>query len=399
MCEARGLNVNLHAFMQSEISFLAHAQVAATIPNLTLGNQVMHQLLAERLTIGVDVATRGGTYRLGDAPGPRLRDRPDAVARAHERWQRDGPYNTIESRAAGVSTIVVGGGIMGAATLCELARAGEDALLLEAGTFGESVDGQVGRDRALPLLEPRGRADGACAPRAAFTSMQPYYTRCGWLFLVDEADAEPARRNREMQLREGRSSDEVDDLQELRRRRAEGVAYALYEPDSGFADPVAATRAYIDAARREGAEAREASPVEAIEPGRGVRVGGRAARGGQRRARGGAVVEEARRTGSGSSCRSRSRASRTSSSTTGGAPSAARDLVAGRPRLHAPDRRRATPRRPRLPEGLRARRSRRATTRRSTTRSRRTCGRACRRRLPGLNGHAARSAAGSACTR
>ncbi|MEP6812610.1 MAG: mandelate racemase/muconate lactonizing enzyme family protein, partial [Actinomycetota bacterium] len=69
LCEAWGLNVNLHAFMQSEISFLAHAQVASTVPNLTHGNQAMHQLLAERLTTGVDVETRNGKYVLNDAPG------------------------------------------------------------------------------------------------------------------------------------------------------------------------------------------------------------------------------------------------------------------------------------------------------------------------------------------
>jgi L-alanine-DL-glutamate epimerase-like enolase superfamily enzyme len=97
MCEAWGLNVNLHAFMQSEISFLAHAQVASTVPNLTTGNQVMHQLLAERLTTGVDVETRGGLYALNDAPGHGFDIDEDAVARGHERWQRDGAYNTIES--------------------------------------------------------------------------------------------------------------------------------------------------------------------------------------------------------------------------------------------------------------------------------------------------------------
>jgi L-alanine-DL-glutamate epimerase-like enolase superfamily enzyme len=97
MCEAWGLNVNLHAFMQSEISFLAHAQVASTVPNLTEGNQTMHQLLAERLTSGVDVETRNGTYVLNDLPGHGFVIDADAVARAHERWERDGPYNTIES--------------------------------------------------------------------------------------------------------------------------------------------------------------------------------------------------------------------------------------------------------------------------------------------------------------
>jgi L-alanine-DL-glutamate epimerase-like enolase superfamily enzyme len=97
LCEAWGLKVNLHAFMQSEISFLAHAQVASTVPNLTNGNQTMHQLLAERLTSGVDIDTPGGKYVLNDAPGHGFEIDEDAVARAQERWQRDGAYNTIES--------------------------------------------------------------------------------------------------------------------------------------------------------------------------------------------------------------------------------------------------------------------------------------------------------------
>jgi L-alanine-DL-glutamate epimerase-like enolase superfamily enzyme len=99
LCEAWGLRLNLHAFMQSEISFLAHAQVAATIPNLTAGNQVMHQLLAERLTTGADVETPGGRFRLGNAPGHGFEIDLDAVGAAHERWQRDGAYATIEVRA------------------------------------------------------------------------------------------------------------------------------------------------------------------------------------------------------------------------------------------------------------------------------------------------------------
>ena len=97
ICAAWGLNVNLHAFMQSEISFLAHAQVAATVPNLTTGNQVMHQLLAERLTRGVDVTTPAGRYRLADGPGHGFELDEDAVGRAHERFLRDGAYDTIEA--------------------------------------------------------------------------------------------------------------------------------------------------------------------------------------------------------------------------------------------------------------------------------------------------------------
>lgn len=100
LCAAWGLNVNLHAFMQSEISFLAHAQVAATIPNLTAGNQVMHQLLAERLTTAVDVEVRAGRFRVPDGPGHGFEIDEDAVARAHERFLRDGPYTTIETGRA-----------------------------------------------------------------------------------------------------------------------------------------------------------------------------------------------------------------------------------------------------------------------------------------------------------
>ena len=83
MCEAWGLNVNLHAFMQSEISFLAHAQVASTVPNLTKGNQAMHQLLAERLTSGVDVET---LRALEDAL---LEFAGSVMVISHDRWFLD----------------------------------------------------------------------------------------------------------------------------------------------------------------------------------------------------------------------------------------------------------------------------------------------------------------------
>ena len=96
LCDAHGLRVNRHAFMESEISFHANAQVASTIPNLTLGNQVMHQLLGERLTLGPAPELAGGRFRPGDTPGHGFELDHDAVGTAHERWRRDGAYNTIE---------------------------------------------------------------------------------------------------------------------------------------------------------------------------------------------------------------------------------------------------------------------------------------------------------------
>ena len=55
----------------------------------------------------------------------------------------------------GAETIVVGGGILGATTLWELAREGMGPLLLEAGRFGEAGTGKsaaiVGRKLAVTL--------------------------------------------------------------------------------------------------------------------------------------------------------------------------------------------------------------------------------------------------------
>ena len=171
-----------------------------------------------------------------------------------------------------MTTIVVGGGIMGACTLYELARAGEDALLLEAGTF---ADAHAGTAKSAAIVRMHYSNPEvvrmAVRSRAAFLG-KPFYTRCGWLFLVDQEHADAAHRNRELQLREGSASDEVDPADFG--VTTDGVAYALFEPDSGFADPVRATRWYVDAARGEGAEAREGTRVEALVPGRGVCVGG-----------------------------------------------------------------------------------------------------------------------------
>jgi L-alanine-DL-glutamate epimerase-like enolase superfamily enzyme len=49
------------------------------------------------LTKGDPPAIPGGRYRLNDLPGHGFELDADAVGVAHERWQRDGAYNTVES--------------------------------------------------------------------------------------------------------------------------------------------------------------------------------------------------------------------------------------------------------------------------------------------------------------
>jgi sarcosine oxidase, subunit beta len=180
---------------------------------------------------------------------------------------------------AGASVIVVGGGILGAATAWELAREGMDVLLLEAGRFG-------GQSTAKSAAIVRCHYTNRQVVRMAVSSREslrrlpllldcePVYERCGWLFLVDGEHAELAARNSLMQEEEGVDSIEVDDIYEyLPGIDPSGVAYALYEPDSGYADPVATTRAYVAAAVRAGARAEEGTRVDSLETG-GVRVGG-----------------------------------------------------------------------------------------------------------------------------
>jgi glycine/D-amino acid oxidase-like deaminating enzyme len=185
---------------------------------------------------------------------------------------------------AGASVIIVGGGILGATTFWELAREDVDVLLLDARSFGGQ---QTAKSAAIVRCHYSSPMVVRMAVRSRETlrrlplllDCEPVYTRTGWLFLVDETAAPIALANAEMQEAEGLDAVDVDDLQDVLPGVDEtGIAYALYEPDSGFADPVATTMAYVEAARRAGGDARESTAVESIEVEggkiRGVRAGG-----------------------------------------------------------------------------------------------------------------------------
>ena len=184
----------------------------------------------------------------------------------------------------GATSIVVGGGIVGAATAWELARAGMDVLLLDAGAFGAQSTAKSAAIVRCHYSNPEV-VRMAVHSRDQFRQLplrldcDPVYTRCGWLFLLDAESAPLALANAEMQEQEGVDLVEVDDLEAyLPGVEESGIAYALYEPDSGFADALAATNAYVDAVRALGGRALPSTPVEALaceaDRVRGVRVGG-----------------------------------------------------------------------------------------------------------------------------
>jgi L-alanine-DL-glutamate epimerase-like enolase superfamily enzyme len=66
----------------------------APLAVVEIGRLMARQLVGR--SVG-DVETRGGRYVLSDASGHGFELDEGAVARAHERWQRDGAFNTIES--------------------------------------------------------------------------------------------------------------------------------------------------------------------------------------------------------------------------------------------------------------------------------------------------------------
>ena len=91
LAEACGIPMNRHACVESAISTFAGLQVMATLPNQTLGSQVMHHLLAEQL-VTTPIEMTGGRVAVPTAPGLGFEIDLDAVARAHERHERRGPY-------------------------------------------------------------------------------------------------------------------------------------------------------------------------------------------------------------------------------------------------------------------------------------------------------------------
>jgi glycine/D-amino acid oxidase-like deaminating enzyme len=182
------------------------------------------------------------------------------------------------------SVIVVGGGIFGAASAWALAHEGVDVLVLDAGRIGGGMTSRSGAIIRCHYSNPEV-VRMAVHSREMYRRLplwlecHPVYHTTGWLFIVDESEAAQAVANVEMQDGEGLDSVDVADIQEvLPGIDPTGIAYAVFEPESGFVDAVPATEAYVEAVRRLGGEAREGARVEAIEVEngkvRGVRVGG-----------------------------------------------------------------------------------------------------------------------------
>jgi muconate cycloisomerase len=93
IAEAAGIPICLHGQSVSSITDLAQHQVGLTIPNLTDGNQIMHQLLVEDLVVAPDLTPQAGKLGPFDGPGLGFELDRDAVGRAAERYRADNRYH------------------------------------------------------------------------------------------------------------------------------------------------------------------------------------------------------------------------------------------------------------------------------------------------------------------
>ena len=90
IAEAAGLKVCLHGQWTSGISDAAQHHAALNTPNISTGNQIMHQLLVEDLISSPDLTPHNGRLGLWSGPGFGFELNRDAVGRAAEYYINHG---------------------------------------------------------------------------------------------------------------------------------------------------------------------------------------------------------------------------------------------------------------------------------------------------------------------
>jgi sarcosine oxidase subunit beta len=171
-----------------------------------------------------------------------------------------------------IRVIVVGAGVVGCSIAMHLARAGAIVQVFDKGGI---CSGMSSRSGALI------RMHYTFAPEAnlAWESLRYFqnwsdlvggecgFIRSGFATLIDGSNLEGLRANVKMLKALGIDTDIVSP-DELRRIdpavNVEDVAMAAYEPQSGYADPIATTNAIAQAAQRAGARFHLKCPVASV---------------------------------------------------------------------------------------------------------------------------------------
>lgn len=168
--------------------------------------------------------------------------------------------------------IVAGAGILGAATAYHLRQAGAKVLLLEkaqpaAGGTGKSA-AIVRQHYSNPVLIRMARDSvDMFAAMPEELGRGGGYEPCGWCFLIPPDMLEGAKKNLALQAQLGVDSrlmtpDEA--RQFIPDLNADGIAAVAYESRGGYADPVQATEAYVEAFQARDGDFRPKTPVRGL---------------------------------------------------------------------------------------------------------------------------------------
>jgi sarcosine oxidase subunit beta len=167
---------------------------------------------------------------------------------------------------------IVGAGIAGASLAFFLAERGLKVIVLERGapaSGGTGLSAAIVRQHYSTLLMARLalRSVDIFSDAPVRLGRDAGYRAVGYYFLTPPDALERTRENVRMQQEVGIETSMIE-ADELAARmpwlNPEGVAAAAHEPRSGFADPVTATNAFLDAAVERGAELRTRTPVRAL---------------------------------------------------------------------------------------------------------------------------------------
>jgi sarcosine oxidase subunit beta len=186
----------------------------------------------------------------------------------------------VTQASSGANIIVIGAGVVGCSLAFHLARAGARVRVFDKGGICAGMSARSGAlVRMHYTFEPE--AELAWKSHHYFRNWSEIVGgRCGFVetgfaVVVDERNAPRLRANVAMLQRIGVNT-EVVTAAELRRREpnafVDDVALAAFEPQSGYADPVATTESLATAAKRHGADFSTNTPVAKI-----ANRGGRAA--------------------------------------------------------------------------------------------------------------------------
>jgi glycine/D-amino acid oxidase-like deaminating enzyme len=170
--------------------------------------------------------------------------------------------------------VIIGGGIVGASTLYHLTELGfKHPVLLDKGGF---ASGSTGDSAAIV----RQHYSNPVSIRLVLASLHIFqrlqeekgrgpnvFNATGWLFLCPQNAAsmfdENLQQLKDLGVKTWQISVEAA-LEHLPGLNTDGVGRVAYEPESGYADPHAATEALIERARAKGAEAYENTPATGI---------------------------------------------------------------------------------------------------------------------------------------